>query len=129
EIGSMGAEAVFELESSKHGLSAVARENGKSFTVQAGSQAKREWSGQPHSYLQLRDNLLSEGALKPSDDGSFLVFTKDVDFKSPSAASATVLARTDNGRNTWRLKGSSVTYAAWQDNLPAHQTATGRGEE
>ncbi|MDC8770937.1 DUF4357 domain-containing protein [Roseateles albus] len=129
DFGSMGVEAVFELESAKHGLSAIARENGKAFTVQAGSQAKRDWRGQPHSYLQLRDSLLSEGALKASDDGSFLVFTKDVDFKSPSAASATVLARTDNGRNTWRLKGSSVTYAAWQDNLPAHQAATGRGEE
>lgn len=128
ELGEVGGDAVFELESSRHGLSAIARENGKAFTVLAGSQAKLDWTGQPHSYLQLRENLLGEGALKPSDDGSILVFTKDVDFKSPSAASATVLARTDNGRNTWRLKGSSVTYAAWQDNLPANQAATGREE-
>lgn len=128
ELGSRGADAVFELESAKHGLSAIARENGKAFTVLSGSQAKLDWTGQPHSYLQLRQSLLSEGALKPSDDGNVLVFIKDVDFNSPSAASATVLARTDNGRNTWRLKGSSVTYAAWQDNLPATQAATGRAE-
>ena len=128
ELGVLGVDAVFELESTKHGLSATARENGKVFTVLAGSQAKLDWTGQPHSYLQLREDLRSTGALKPSEEGGSLVFTKDVDFKSPSAASATVLARTDNGRNTWRLKGSSVTYAAWQDNLPSHQPATGRDE-
>lgn len=128
ELGGVGGDAVFDLESAKHGLSAIARENGKAFTVLAGSQAKLEWTGQPHSYLQLRENLLAAGALKLSEDGSCYVFTKDVDFKSPSAASATVLARTDNGRNSWRLKGTSITYAAWQDNLPANQPATGREE-
>lgn len=127
-LDGLGLDAVFELESSKHGLSATARETGKAFTVQAGSQAKLEWTGQPHSYFQLREDLRDAGFLKPSDDGGSLVFTKDVDFKSPSAASATVFARTDNGRNTWRLKGSSITYAAWQDNLPSNQPATGRGE-
>lgn len=60
--------------------------------------------------------------------GNTLVFTRDVEFNSPSAASATVLARTDNGRNSWRLKGTSVTYAAWQENLPANQPASGRTE-
>jgi hypothetical protein len=128
ELGELGVDAVFELESARHGLTATARENGKAFTVHAGSQAKLEWTGQPHSYFQLREDLRSVGALKPSEDGTSLVFVKDVEFNSPSAASATVLARTDNGRNTWRLKGTSVTYAAWQDNLPSHQPATGRGE-
>lgn len=128
EMGEMGVDAVFELESARHGLSATARESGKAFTVLAGSQAKLEWTGQPHSYFQLREELRGAGALMPSANGGSLVFTRDVDFKSPSAASATVLARTDNGRNTWRLKGSSVTYAAWQDNLPSHQSTTGRDE-
>lgn len=41
---------------------------------------------------------------------------------------STVLGRTDNGRNTWRLKGTSITYAAWQDNLPSSAPATGRVE-
>lgn len=127
-LDGLGLDAVFELESSKHGLNATARETGKAFTVQAGSQAKPEWTGQPHSYFQLREDLRRVGSLKPSEDGGSLVFTKDVDFKSPSAASATILARPDNGRTTWRLKGSSVTYAAWQDNLPSSQPATGRSE-
>ena len=46
----------------------------------------------------------------------------------PSAASATVLGRTDNGRNTWRMKGTSITYGAWQENLPSGTPATGQAE-
>ena len=128
ELSGVDNEVFFELKSSKHDLSATARESGKAFTVLAGSQAKLEWSGEPHSYLQLRKDLLSDGELELSEDGNCLVFVNDVNFKSPSAASATVLARTDNGRNSWRLKGTSVTYAAWQNNLPANQPVTGRVE-
>jgi len=128
ELEEAGDAVLFELESSRHGLAAAAKENGKAFTVLAGSQAKLDWTGQPHSYLQLREDLRSSGALKLSEDETHLVFATDTTFKSPSAASATVLGRTDNGRNTWRLKGSSITYAAWQDNLPSSQPATGRLE-
>jgi superfamily II DNA or RNA helicase/SOS-response transcriptional repressor LexA len=125
EIGQAGENVVFELESARHGLTALARESGTLFTVMAGSMAKTSWSGQPHSYEQLRLDLQSNGSLKPSADGPWLVFTQDVAFKSPSAASATVLGRTDNGRNTWRMKGTSITYGAWQDNLPSGKPATG----
>lgn len=128
ELETAGETVVFELESKRHGLVAAAQEDGKAFTVLAGSQAKLDWSGQPHSYQQLREELRASGALKLSEDASHLVFASDTPFKSPSAASATVLGRTDNGRNTWRLKGSSITYAAWQDNLPTSQPATGRSE-
>lgn len=126
-VGAAGG-VVFELESAKHGLVATACETGKTFTVRAGSQAKLHWTGQPHSYEQLRENLRHDGSLVLAGDGGSLAFSQDVDFKSPSAASATVLARTDNGRLTWRLKGTSVTYAAWQEGLPAGQPATGRVE-
>lgn len=128
ELAQEGTETLFELESSKHGLNATARENGSAFIVLAGSQAKLGWTGQPHAYSQLRENLCNEGSLVPSADGSCLIFPHDVVFSSPSGASATVLGRTDNGRNTWRLKGTSITYAAWQDNLPANQAASGRTE-
>lgn len=128
ELATVGDGALFELNSSKHGISAIARETGEAFTVLAGSQARLDWTGQVHSYQQLREQLLREGALCSSALNDRLTFTRDVDFSSPSAASATVLARTDNGRNTWRLKGTSVTYAAWQDNLPASQPASGRAE-
>jgi hypothetical protein len=119
---SSGSDGIyFELESAKHGLAAAARKNINAFTVLAQSQARLAWSGQPHSYQQLRESLQKFGSLQPSADGSHLVFTQDVNFVSPSAASATVLGRTDNGRNSWRLKGTTITYAAWQDNLPTSQ--------
>ncbi|WP_186085609.1 DUF4357 domain-containing protein [Burkholderia gladioli] len=119
---SSGSDGIyFELESAKHGLTAVARKSPSSFTVLAQSHARLEWSGQPHSYQQLRESLQNFGSLQLSSDGSHLVFTHDVNFVSPSAASATVLGRTDNGRNSWRLRGTTITYAAWQDNLPANQ--------
>lgn len=118
----------FELENARHGLSATALENGQEFTVQQGSQARIAWSGQPHSYQQLREDLQASGELVLSEDAKHLVFSKDVVFKSPSAASATVLGRTDNGRTSWRLKGTSITYAAWQENLPPGQLATGLEE-
>lgn len=128
ELEEAGEAVLFELESARHGLAAAAKEQGSAFTVLAGSQARLAWSGQPHSYQQLRNDLLNIGALKLSEDSTYLVFTADTAFKSPSAASAAVLGRTDNGRNSWRLKGSSITYAAWQDNLPINQPATGRAE-
>lgn len=129
ELGQAGGDVVFELESARHGLTALARESGTSFTVLAGSMAKTTWSGQPHSYEQLRVDLQTNGSLKASADGPWLVFTRDVAFKSPSAASATVLGRTDNGRNTWRMKGTSITYGAWQENLPSGEHATGQSEQ
>lgn len=128
KLQDVGNAVLFELESAKHGIAATARENGGTFTVLAGSQAKLAWAGKPHAYMQLREDLLSSGVLKPSENGTHLIFTADNTFKSPSAASATVLGRTDNGRSTWRLKGSSITYAAWQDNLPSNLPATGRSE-
>lgn len=121
ELSSDSDGIYFELESAKHGLTAVARKSTSSFTVLAQSHARLEWSGQPHSYQQLRESLQNFGSLQLSSDGSHLVFTQDVNFVSPSAASATVLGRTDNGRNSWRLRGTTITYAAWQDNLPANQ--------
>lgn len=120
--------ACFELESTRHGLNATALEDGHHFIVQQGSQARATWSGQSHSYQLLREDLKASCDLVPSPDGGHLVFAKDVTFQSPSAASATVLGRTDNGRTSWRLKGTSITYAAWQENLPVGRPATGRGE-
>jgi hypothetical protein len=108
----------FELRSLTHGLSALGVQTGSTFRVLAGAKAKLEWKGVPHTYSALRQELLDDGVLCLSADQTHLVFSKDMDFKSPSAASATVLGRTDNGRNSWKLKGTSITYKAWEDNLP-----------
>jgi hypothetical protein len=119
---------VFELESSKHQLKAEAREVGHAFVVLAGSQARPSWVGPPHGYQLLYSELRERGALKHSSDGACLLFAADVPFASPSAAAATVLGRPDNGRLSWRLKGTTITYAAWQDNLPSERAASGRSD-
>jgi hypothetical protein len=129
ELEEVGDAVPFELESGSHGLAAAAKVNSGTFIVLAGSRAKLDWSGQPHSYQQLREDLRSSGALTLSQDGTHLVFTVDTSFGSPSAASATVLGRTDNGRNSWRMKGTSITYAAWQDNQANGQSATAHTED
>lgn len=121
-------EPVFELTSARHGLRAMAREAGTEFIVLAGSMAKQNWTGRNDSYEHLRIGLIADGILKPSDQGPWLVFDKDAVFASPSAASATVLGRPDNGRTSWRLKGTSITYAAWQQSLPPERPTTGRRE-
>lgn len=112
----------FELTSAKHNLYATAREAGDQFIVTAGSSAKAEWTGHGHGYQNLRDDLIRAGLLTPA--GSILIFKEDVAFSSPSAASAVILGRPDNGRTTWLLKGSGLTYAQWDEgvspgNVPA----------
>jgi hypothetical protein len=46
--------------------------------------------------------LIEQGILK--EDGNHYLFTEDVRFDSPSAASVVVLARTSNGWKDWRTK-------------------------
>ena len=128
ELAQQGGEVHFELQGVRHGLSAKARETGDAFTVLAGSMARQEWIGKPHGYQQQHTDLVASGGLKPSDAGPWLVFAHDVDFTSPSAASAVVLGRPDNGRTSWRLAGTPITYAAWQDDLPAGTAASGMSE-
>ena len=118
-VSAAGAEVTFELTSSKDGLFAQARPFRKSLIVLAGSQARPAWTSRPHSYENLRNDLQREGVIRLSSDGTHFIFTVDHLFDSPSAASATVLGRNDNGRTTWRLKGTSINYAAWEDNLPS----------
>lgn len=122
------AEAVFELQSVRVGLSASARETGTAFTVLKGSMARGAWIGTSGSYEQLRQRLIDRGDLLPSTQGPWLEFVRDVDFSSPSAASATILGRPDNGRTSWRLKGTLITYSAWQASVPAGSPTTGSTE-
>lgn len=105
----------FELASRKHDLRAEAREVNGDFIVLAGSQANR-WigKGEHTSYSILHAALVEQGVLA-GEDGGLLHFTTDYAFRSPSAASAVVLGRADNGRTSWKLKGADRTYAQWSD--------------
>ncbi|MEO8746676.1 MAG: DUF4268 domain-containing protein [Rhodanobacter sp.] len=113
-----GDSPLFEMESAKPSLRARAREAEGKFIVLAGSGARPEWSGQYHSYQTLRQELVDAGSLRSADDGN-LEFSRDVPFNSPSAASAVVLGRPDNGRTSWVLRATGQTYAEWDEGIPA----------
>lgn len=114
-LQSAGGQSVeFELLSAKLNLQAVARVLDDSFVVLQGSKAKAAWTGVGHGYKALRQTLVDEGALVPDGAGA-LVFARDTPFNSPSAASAVIFGRPDNGRTSWMLKGTGLTYADWVD--------------
>ncbi len=74
------------------------------FVVQKGSKAalqevpsfKTHWA----YHSKMREDLVTRGVLKPSDD--VLVFTQDYTFNSPSMASAIVVGASPNGRIDWK---------------------------
>ena len=109
---------LFELVSEKHGVRASARVVDDQFVVLSGSTARSEWSARSHSYEGLREEIVATGGLVSRMDGT-LEFARDVAFNSPSAASAIVLGRPDNGRVSWIVAGTGQTYAEWEDDLPA----------
>ena len=104
----------FQLKSRKHGLAAKAREVDGEFVVRAGSLAASEWSSKSeHSYSRLHARLIKSQKLVLGAKGRF-EFAEDVAFASPSAASAVILGRPDNGRSSWKVRDSNLTYGEWQ---------------
>lgn len=73
--------------------------------VQEGSSASATTAASfgYHTYRPLRDRLVADGILEPTQDG--LVFTQDYEFDSPSAAAACVLGRSANGVTEWKDAG------------------------
>jgi hypothetical protein len=120
--------SVFEIKSKKHDLHAEAREIDGEFVVLAGSEAQSKWIGAAsHSYSGLFTELVETGVLV-LDASGVNRFQTDYAFKSPSAASAVVLGRADNGRISWKVKGTEKSYAAWQEEQVAVAAPIG-GEE
>ncbi|MCY4609890.1 MAG: GIY-YIG nuclease family protein [bacterium] len=119
---------VFRLSSKKHGIKAQAREVGGEFVVLEGSTAVVAWTGKAdHSYAKRHTQLAKSGKLV-AGEGDFLRFAEDVVFRSPSAASAVVLGRPDNGRTSWKIAGSNTSYGDWQSEQVA-KAAWGYGSE
>jgi hypothetical protein len=109
---------VFQIISKKLGVEAQAQEIDGEFVVLAGSRAIGSWKQAPsaaHSYGKLREKLISQGKLVPTTNSDLVRFVEDTPFSSPSAASAVIYGRADNGRTSWRVKGSNITYADWQE--------------
>ncbi|MDR9423835.1 MAG: GIY-YIG nuclease family protein [Marinobacter sp.] len=126
---SSGAEsAVFEMELPKFGVKAQAQEIDGSFVVLKGSTTRPKWTAKNNGYGNLYDQLVKDGVLGEEVDGKRL-FIKDYEFNSPSAAGAVVAGRNTNGRRKWRVKGSQITYGAWQSDQVDLKTITDTTEQ
>jgi hypothetical protein len=124
---------VFELTHKKTGISAQAREIDGDFVVLAGSLAVPTWiskakANAAHSYSKLQQKLMDNGQIQAEEATGRARFTEDVAFSSPSAASAVILGRSDNGRLSWKVQGTQTNYAAWQDAQIETAEAAASGE-
>jgi len=105
---------VFELGVKKYGITALAREFDGEFTVLEGSCARSSWTGSEHSYKVLHQTLVKHRVIIPGPDPNVSRFSRNYVFASPSAAAAVVVGHQANGRDLWKLQGSSINYASWQ---------------
>ena len=107
---------MFELHLKKEGIVAHAREIDGEFTVLEGSQVRSDWIGSSNDgYNLLREKLLQEGAINPTDDS--LRFAHDQVFASPSAAGAVTVVAVQMAAPSGRC------------GTPESVTATGRTRE
>lgn len=106
---------LFELETPKNAIHGLARLEGSDFLVLEGSVARQSWAGKgvhDYGYKLLHEKLVQEGVLEVTD--THAVFARPYAFNSPSAAAAVMNGRPANGRIEWRLKGSGLTFADWE---------------
>ena len=108
------------LRPSQIGLLATATERDGEVVVHAGSLADAQPDFAPSHYSGLRDRLIEDGILVPSEDHRFLRFSSDTVFNSPSAAAAVIYGRNANGRTSWLVEGTDKTLRDYQnERLPA----------
>ncbi|MDN2584304.1 DUF4357 domain-containing protein [Aquibium sp. ELW1220] len=80
--------------------------------VTAGSRARaRTAPTTPRGTITLRNTLIEKGVLRA--EGEFLVSASAYNFTSASAAAATVIGASANGRALWKLPDGR-TYAEWE---------------
>jgi predicted GIY-YIG superfamily endonuclease len=82
--------------------------------VHKGSTARKIGTAGWDTYRKLREQLVADGKLVDSRDEALLEFAEDVAFDSPSAAATVVSASNVNGPLAWKVKGTGMTYRAWQ---------------
>lgn len=114
---------LFVIDGKKGNVSAKGCIVDGKFVVRAGSTARVEWIGQDYGYKFLRQDLVSSGKLEPSSEDS-MRFSCDVEFDSPSAASAVIFGRADNGRTSWKLAETGQSLADWMggESVPSNAT-------
>lgn len=107
------------LRPSRKGLEARAVERDGEIIVLKGSLAEINPDFSMNQYHGLRERLIEDGILIPNISGSFLQFSKDTVFSSPSAAAAVIYGRNANGRTSWVLAEVNRTLKSYQDEREA----------
>lgn len=105
----------FSFKMPRHDVDALAELRQGELIVKAGSRVRAAWIGESkHNshYFKLRDELVRNGVIQ--SEGSGAVMTEDYAFSSPSAAAAVIAGRSANGRTSWVVVGSGMTYADWE---------------
>jgi hypothetical protein len=94
------SETVWQLRGPQANASAVLTAEG--IVVRKGSTCRKEFtkSAKDNPVVKKRDELVTQGILKPKEDS--FEFTEDCPFQSPSGAASIVLARTANGWIEWK---------------------------
>jgi hypothetical protein len=119
KIGSMVGERqelspIFSLTYS--GASATAQEINGEFVVLEGSLARKAHvESLADSYIHMREKLVKDGNLANSPNNDFWIFTQNVPFQSPSTAANIVGGASLNGRQLWKVQGTSKTYGKWSE--------------
>ena len=98
------------LTDRKAGVIATAIESDGDFVVAEGSTARSSatasFSTHAKTTAALRERLIADGTLAPTDQPALMRFTRDFAFNSPSAASSVILARSDNGLLSWKIEAT-----------------------
>jgi len=95
------------------------------FVVFKGSTARKEEPQGWMSYRRLRDQLVSEKKLVPSDNPEIFVFAESVSFSSPTAGAVIVNAYNVSGRRvSWKVEGTNKTYHDWYEEKLRLQSRT-----
>jgi hypothetical protein len=116
------------LRDGKFGIEAHGIESNGEIIVLTGSQARGVSESLTNIYRPLRERLIKEGKIAHTGSDQVLEFKSDVLFNSPSAASAVILDRNDNGRNSWKERSSNKTLNEWyaeQANLVSQPVSVG----
>ena len=82
------------------GLTATGKRTANGFLVFAGSQAVLDHRPSATRMREKREQLIEKGLLK--ENGDHFVFTKDIEFGSPSTAGSVVRGGNANGLTNWK---------------------------
>ncbi|MGB7443946.1 MAG: GIY-YIG nuclease family protein [Coleofasciculaceae cyanobacterium] len=104
---------VFYMSMSREEISAKAQEINGEFVILKDSQARQDEADScPTIAKNQREQLKINGKLINED--TYLRFTENVSFSSPSTAAAVISGSSRNGRETWKVEKTNQTYKDWQ---------------